>query len=201
LGEAGSPESGPAQAQAQARRFDSSTGLLCGACGDLPSSGSGSRLLRDRGGPTMNLEHEFNFVATLKPPVQIGAGPFGTRNVVEITGGTIEGKRLKGKILSGGSDWMLIGPDGYARLDVRSQFLTDDGVALYGHYTGLVEMNQKVVDALTKGGSTDYGDHYFRTTPRFETGDPRYAWLNQSIFLAEGRLGPGRVEYKVYRVA
>jgi len=44
LGGAGSPESGPAQAQA--RRFDSSTGLLCGACGDLPSSGSGSRLLR-----------------------------------------------------------------------------------------------------------------------------------------------------------
>jgi hypothetical protein len=43
---------------------------------------------------------------------------------------------------------------------------------------------------------------HFRTTPRIETGDPRYEWLNQTIFVAEGRLQPGRViEYKVYRVA
>ena len=51
------------------------------------------------------------------------------------------------------------------------------------------------------GGETDFGDQYFRTTPRFETGDPRYAWLNQSTFVAEGRILPERtVEYKVYRV-
>jgi hypothetical protein len=42
---------------------------------------------------------------------------------------------------------------------------------------------------------------YFRTAPRFKSGDPRYACLNQSIFVAEGRVGPGRVEYRVYRVA
>jgi len=41
-----------------------------------------------------------------------------------------------------------------------------------------------------------------RLTPRIETGDPRYAWLNHTIFVGEGRLQPGRViEYKVYRVA
>jgi hypothetical protein len=40
---------------------------------------------------------------------------------------------------------------------------------------------------------------YFRTTPQFETGDARYSWLNRSIFVAEGRIAPGGVEYKVYR--
>ena len=46
------------------------------------------------------------------------------------------------------------------------------------------------------------GDQYFRTTPRFETGDTRYAWLNQSVSVAEGRLLPGfGVEYRVYCVA
>jgi len=149
----------------------------------------------------MNLEHEFTYVATLKPPVEIGTGPFGTRSFFEVTGGTLEGKRLKGKVLTGGGDWLLIGPDGYARLDVRAQLLTDDGASLYVQYNGLIQMNQKFADALAKGASTDYGDQYFRTTPRFETGDPRYAWLNQSVFVAEGRLGLGRVEYKVYRVA
>lgn len=148
----------------------------------------------------MNFEFEFSYVATLKPPVDIGPGPFGNRNVFEVTGGTVEGKRLKGKVLTGGADWLLIGADGFGRLDVRGQFQTDDGASIYVQYAGLVEMNQKVGEALASGGSTDYGDQYFRTGPRFETGDPRYAWLNQSLFVSEGRIGPGKVEYKVYRV-
>lgn len=148
----------------------------------------------------MNFEFEFSLVATLKPPVEIGAGPFGVRNFFEVTGGTVEGKRVKGKALTGGGDWLLIGADGFARLDVRAQLLTEDGASIFVCYPGLLEMNQKVGEALASGGSTDYGDQYFRTTPRFETGDPRYAWLNQSLFVAEGRIGPGMVEYKVYRV-
>jgi hypothetical protein len=148
----------------------------------------------------MNLEYEFTYVATLKPAVEIGPGPFGTRNFFEVIGGTFEGKRLKGKILTGGGDWLLLTPDGFAHLDVRAQFLTDDGASLYVQYNGILQVNQKVTDALAHGANTDYGDQYFRTTPRFETGDPRYAWLNQSVFVAEGRVGPGRVEYKVYRI-
>ncbi|MFZ0887472.1 MAG: DUF3237 domain-containing protein [Candidatus Binataceae bacterium] len=148
----------------------------------------------------MNLEYEFSYVATLKEPLQIGAGPFGMRSFFEVTGGSFEGKRINGKILTGGGDWLLTGPDGYGRLDVRAQLLTNDGAAIYVYYTGLLEMNEKVANAVAGGGGTDYGDQYFRTTPRFETGDPRYAWLNQTLFVAEGRIGPGRVEYKVYRV-
>ena len=51
------------------------------------------------------------------------------------------------------------------------------------------------------GQETAFGDQYFRTSPRFETGDQRYAWLNQSLFVGEGRVFPGLgVEYRVYRV-
>ncbi len=149
----------------------------------------------------MNLEYEFTYLANLKPPVQIGAGPFGPRSFFEVTGGTLEGKRLRGKILTGGGDWLLGGSDGFARLDVRAQFMTDDGAAIYCSYFGIIEMSDKVANALASGAKTDYPDQYFRTAPRFETGDPRYAWLNQSVFVAEGRVGPGYVEYKVYRVA
>jgi len=150
----------------------------------------------------MKLEYEFSYVGTLKPPVDFGTGPSGTRQFFEVSGGKVEGKRLNGKVLTGGGDWLVIGTDGYGRLDVRAQFLTDDGAAIYVQYDyGLVEMNEKTAEALAKGASTDYGDQYFRTAPKFETGDPRYAWLNQSVFVAEGRVGPGCVEYKVYRVA
>jgi hypothetical protein len=148
----------------------------------------------------MNLEYEFTFNATTKGPVQIGAGPYGTRFVMEVTGGSLEGKRIKGKVLTGGGDWFLVGPDGWGRVDVRGQFLTDDGAGIYTAYTGLLEMNEKIQRAIVAGSGTDYRDQYFRTTPRFETGDPRYAWLNQAVFVAEGRLMPQAVEYKVYRV-
>ncbi len=40
-----------------------------------------------------------------------------------------------------------------------------------------------------------------RLSIRFETGAPRYAWLNTSLFVARGRLlGTGNIEYQVYRV-
>ena len=150
----------------------------------------------------MNLEYEFRYQARLKPPVAIGAGPYGTRMFFEVIGGEFEGKRLKGKILSGGGDWLLAGADGFSRLDVRIQLLTDDGAAIYGVYFGLLETNAKVRAALgdPKSG-TDFGDQYFRATPRFETGDPRYAWLNQSLFVSEGRVLPGSiVQYNCYLV-
>jgi Protein of unknown function (DUF3237) len=148
----------------------------------------------------MNLEYEFTYQATLKEPVAIGLGPYGTRMVYEVTGGSFEGKRLKGNVLTAGADWILVGADGWGRLDVRAQLLTDDGAGIYVAYYGLLEMNEKVQRATTAGSATDYGDQYFRTNPRFETGDPRYSWLNHTLFVAEGRIVPHAVEYKVYRV-
>jgi hypothetical protein len=48
---------------------------------------------------------------------------------------------------------------------------------------------------------TDFGDQYFYISPRFETGDERYAWLNQSVFVGQGRVYPGfGVEYNVQRL-
>jgi hypothetical protein len=152
----------------------------------------------------MNLEYEFSYKATLKEPLPIGSGPYGMRMFVEVTGGSFEGQRLRGTILTGGGDWLLVGPDGWGRLDVRAQMVTDDGAAIYVSYdVGVVQMNAKVQQALADPtAGTDYGDHYFRTSPRFETGDPRYAWLTQAVFVAEGHIAPGRaVEYRVYRVA
>jgi hypothetical protein len=150
----------------------------------------------------MNLEYEFTYHATLKEPVAVGPGPYGTRLFFEVTGGRCDGERLRGNVLTGGGDWLLVGPDGWGRLDVRAQFLTDDGAAIYLSYYGVLEMNEKVQQATAGAGRTDYGDQYFRTNPRFETGDPRYAWLNHTLFIAEGRVLPGpAVEYRVYRVS
>jgi hypothetical protein len=80
--------------------------------------------------------------------------------------------------------------------------VTDDGAFVYVHYHGLLEMNDKMQAAMAAAEATEFSDQYFRITPRFETGDDRYSWLNRSVFVGEGRLYPGfGVEYRVYRLS
>jgi hypothetical protein len=146
------------------------------------------------------LEFLMSYHADLEEPDDVGPGPSGARRIFDVKGGTFDGPRMKGKILRSGADWLLIGNDGIGRLDVRGTFETDDGARVYMQYYGVVVLNEKVAAALTKGEATDYGDTYFMTQPRFETGDPRYAWLNSVVAVSEGRILPNAVEYKVYQV-
>ena len=149
---------------------------------------------------SLELTHEFSYWASLKPPIDFGAGPMGQRIYVEVTGGEATGARFNARAVGGAGDWILVGPDGFGRIDVRLQFETDDGAHVYVQYFGLLELNEVAAQALATGAGTAYEDQYFRTTPRFETGDPRYAWMNQSVFVAKGRLREGGgVEYEVYR--
>jgi hypothetical protein len=149
----------------------------------------------------MELVQEMTYHLLLAPPQQIGIGPFGARLFAEVIGGEVSGARISGKVLRGGGDWAIAGSDGFSRLDVRAQFQTDDGAVIYVSYYGLLELNEAVQSAFATATETRFEDQYFRNSPRFETGDPRYAWLQQSLFVGEGRLYPGfAVEYQVYRV-
>lgn len=144
----------------------------------------------------MELIHEFDLAATVKPAVT-----FGSRMFLEIAEGKVTGERLNGTLLSGGGDWITLGSDGWGEIDVRGQMVTDDDAYIYAHYTGLLELNEKVINATASGTATEWNDQYFRTTPRFETGDERYSWLTTSLFVAEGRRLASGVEYRVFRVS
>jgi hypothetical protein len=146
------------------------------------------------------LEYLMTYHAELEPPVEVGAVPSGVRRIVDVKGGAFEGPRLKGRILPGGGDWLLVGNDGVARLDVRATLETHDGARIYVQYPGVLVLNERIAQALARGGETRYGETYFMTQPRFETGDPRYAWLNSVVAVGEGRVRPGVVEYRVYQV-
>jgi len=53
------------------------------------------------------------------PTQNIGTGPHGTRITIPITGGSFEGDRLRGKLLSCGDDWTVKRSDGVTELDLR----------------------------------------------------------------------------------
>jgi len=148
----------------------------------------------------MKLEHLMDYHVDLKPPVDVGRGPLGNRSIFDVVGGHAEGPRLRGTFLASGADWLLVDDGNIGRLDVRGTLKTDDGAHVYIHYHGVLELNEKVRNSLMKGEPCDYGDSYFMTQPRFETGDERYAWLNKLVAVAEGRVLPNAVEYRVYEL-
>lgn len=147
----------------------------------------------------MDLAHEFTLQVSRGEALAIGAGPFGQRVVAAATSGRAKGARINGDIVGPGADWAVFGTDRYAQIDVRLQIRTDDGAVLLMTYTGSLELNKAASSALA-GGETAFDDHYFRIHARIESGEERYAWVNRTLFVGEGRLVPDGVEFVMYRV-
>jgi hypothetical protein len=119
-------------------------------------------------------------------PQKIGAVPHGTRVTAPIAGGHFEGPLLRGKVLPGGGDWTLLRGDGVLELDLRVTLETDDGALIHLASFGLRHGAPEVIAALARGESVDPATYYFRTTPRFETAHPKYAFLNRLLAVATG---------------
>ncbi len=145
----------------------------------------------------------FDIVIDLERPLNFGAGPVGRRVLFGLAGGTFEGPQLRGDVLPGGGDWTLVRPDGTATLDVRLTLRTHDSALIYMSYAGRWKSPPELAKALADPGTrheVDPQDYYLRTNPLFETGDPRYAWLNDVVGVGTGYLVQGGVAYKVCRV-
>ena len=134
------------------------------------------------------------------PPQKLGMVPHGTRTVVPITGGDFEGPRLRGRVLPGGGDWLLLRSDGVLELDLRITLETDDGALIYMTSFGLRHGPPEVLAALARGESIDPSTYYFRTAPRFETSAPAYAFLNRLVAIASGDRRPTGPIYTINEI-
>jgi hypothetical protein len=105
---------------------------------------------------------------------EIGSTPHGKLAIFPVVGGSFEGERLRGKVLAGGGDWVTAGADGTFELDLRATLETDDGALIHMTFTGV----------------RNDANHYFRTLPRFETSEPRYAFLNRLLAVGIGEIHP-----------
>jgi hypothetical protein len=112
------------------------------------------------------------------------------RITAPITDGHFEGPRLHGKVLAGGGDWTLLRGDGVLELDLRVTLETDDGALIHMTSQGLRHGPADVIAALARGESVDPSSYYFRTLPRFETGHPKYDFLNRLLAVASGDRRP-----------
>lgn len=145
-------------------------------------------------------EFLFEMRIAVGSPISAGPTPGGERRFVPVTGGRFEGPRLKGEILGGGSDAIWVQPGGRTLLDVRAALKTDDGATIYVQYRGIRNGPEAVLRRLAAGEQVDPAEYYFRTAILFETGDPRYEWLNDTIAIGVGHRPPGGPVYRVFAV-
>ncbi len=144
--------------------------------------------------------HIFTITLHAGAPQSLGATPAGEGRPVPVTGGTFEGERLRGKVLEGGSDWIIVRPDGTFVLDVRLVLETDDGAHIGMTYRGLRHGPAEVLDKVARGEPVDPAAYYFRTAVVFQTGAAKYDWLTKVIAVGTGhRTATGPV-YDVFEV-
>ncbi len=136
-------------------------------------------------------------VAGMQP---VGATPAGDRRVGLVAGGRFQGARLSGTVLPGGADWIMLRPDGATTLDVRLVLQTDDGAAIGMTYRGIRHGPPEIMDRVARGEAVPPGSYYFRTVVAFETGAPRYAWLNRIVAVGTGERPPSGPVYDVFEV-
>ena len=86
-------------------------------------------------------------------------------------------------------------------IDVRLALLTADGATITMTYTGLAY--GKTEEAMTQFRNREAvldADIHIRTTPRFETSDPRYDWLNRVIAVGHGYRDAEESGYRVFEI-
>ncbi len=150
--------------------------------------------------PEPRLEFLCEFLVELAAPVEMGNAPRGRRRIIPIIGGKVTGERLSGSILNIGADWQTVFDGNLAELDTRYAMRTDDGAVIEIRNFGLRHGPQEAIDALARGEAVDPSSYYMRTHPRFETGDPRYDWLNRVIAVGSGARDANAVRLKIFEV-
>ncbi len=147
------------------------------------------------------LEHIFSYTGTLaNPPEFIGPMPEGIRVNFYSSGGEVKGARIRGKIRAVGGDWVTVRRDGVALLDVRATFQTHDGALILVTYTGTIDFGADGHDKFLRCDLPPVAQ--IRTSPRFLTSHPDYAWLNRLHCLGIGEYCStnNEAKYDVYAV-
>lgn len=151
--------------------------------------------------PEPRFELLFGMSLEVEKPDQIGRTHAGNRRVVGVSGGAFEGPRLKGRVLPGGSDWIVVRRDGVLIQDVRIVLRTDDGQDILMSYRGMRHGPEDVIERVNNGEDPDPSEYYFRTAPVFEAPDGEYEWLNRLMAFAVGRRRATGVTYAVYALS
>jgi hypothetical protein len=133
------------------------------------------------------------------PLLVVGQTPNAYRRIGLVQGGSFEGDRLSGEVVSG-NDWQSVRTDSCIKLDVRLVLKTTDGALIVMTYECLRAGPPEVMQRLDKGEDVDPTSYYFRMNPMFETSSPKYDWMNRIITVGIGHRLPDGPLYSIFEV-
>jgi hypothetical protein len=128
----------------------------------------------------------------LAPALAIGVGPAADRSVGAIRAATVIGDRLNATLAGpAAGDW-LVRSGAIGVIDARLVLRTHDDALIYMTYGGRLDLSNPAAGMFAF------------IAPAFETGDPRYAWLNAVQAAGKGQLtlsaDGGALVYDLYEV-
>jgi hypothetical protein len=146
----------------------------------------------------VKMEQVCSVVIQLSPPQRIGPVPEGLRLIFLAKGGEVTGPKVKGKILPGYADWLLVRTDGVGIIDVRGVVETNDSALLYVTISGVLDFGEDAYRKMLAGEAP--GGRAIRTAARFQTSHASYAWLNrlQCVGIGESFRERGEIAADVY---
>ena len=151
--------------------------------------------------PAPELEHVCDLAVTIDTPVEVGATAMGLRRMIPITGGTVTGPRMQGRIVPGGADFQLIVGDGtQAHLDARYVLELNDGTRVFVQNKALRVASAEDSAKIRRGEPVDPTRVYFRCQPSFEASTPQWSWLAEHQFIGVGLRLPEAVHLSFYKV-
>ena len=148
------------------------------------------------------IEFVFEERVTLAPAIVLGDAPAGRRQYIPITGGTIAGPRLNGRVIPGGWDYQNRMASGCFSMTADYFLEADDGTVIH-------ILNESFNCASGPGAPRSF----FR--PRFEAPiGSAYEWMNSGTFVAtleadrgsngqanaEGERAEPAIRIKVYQI-
>jgi hypothetical protein len=141
----------------------------------------------------------FQLREAVPPLYVVGQTPNAFRRIGMVTGGSFEGERLSGEVVSG-NDWQDVRTDDCTKLDVRLLLRTTDQALIVMTYQCLRSGSAETLAKLDRGEAVDPASYYFRFIALFETGAPKYHWINRIVAVGIGeRLADGPL-YNVFEV-
>ena len=159
--------------------------------------------------PAPALDHIGNLTVFVAVPIEAGdvtgLNSRGKRRIIPITGGTLTGPKLQGRVLTGGADFQIVVSDTCADLDARYLIALDGpehaGQHIFVQNRALRRGSAADIAKLVRGEPVEPAAIYFRCVPTFEVSSPALQWLSESIFVGTGARFPDRVEISLFRVA
>jgi hypothetical protein len=150
--------------------------------------------------PVLQTKYVFTITAEIGEVTSAGEIGHGVRRIIPITGGTVKGEGINGKVCPFGADFQIIRPNELIELEAKYAFETDDGAVVYVENKGMRFGPVDLLQKLKRGEPVDPKLIYFRTVPRFETGSEKYRWLMEHLFIGSAARHADRVNIDVHQV-